>query len=301
MKKILTQKMRKILKEVYNLPPDEGEVIKLLDDKVFRIFMRRNRKYLAKIIGFVLDIDYQDLIENMILIDNEVPIDNIITHYNSQDIVVSFKNTTINVEMSSNKYRNKRKNEITAHKYAGNQYIEGEKYEEEIYVFYQICLEDYYVFKNDLLINKVNMVNTSSGKYEIETDEFIKFHVNLKNIKKVCYNESNKYLKFLTTTSINELEEISKGDEILMDSLDDLKNLSRDSLLMSELEEQKLDEYCYKLALKDAKEDGEKIGLSKGEKNKQIEIAKNLLKQSVSIEIISKATGLSMEEIENLK
>ena len=65
MKKILTQKMRKILKEVYNLPPDEGEVIKLLDDKVFRIFMRRNRKYLAKIISIIIDLDYNDLIEKL--------------------------------------------------------------------------------------------------------------------------------------------------------------------------------------------------------------------------------------------
>ena len=78
---------------------------------------------------------------------------------------------------------------------------------------------------------------------------------------------------------------------------------------MSELEEQKLDEYCYKLALKDAKEDGEKIGLSKGEKiglskgekNMQIEIAKKSLEQKIDKKTISTITGLSIEEIESMQ
>ena len=39
----------------------------------------------------------------------------------------------------------------------------------------------------------------------------------------------------------------------------------------------------------------------KGKKQKQIEIAKNLIKENVSIEIISKATGLTEEEINKLK
>ena len=312
MTRILTQKEKQILKEKLNFPPNEGETLSLLDDKVFRIFMRRNQQFLARIINIVTDISYIDLIENMTLIDADIPEEKIYTHYNTQDIVVSLKNTTINVELSSNKYRNKRKNERTAHKYAGNQYINGENYEGEVYIFYQICLEDYTIFDNDLLINKVYMINASSGKYEIETDEFVKFHVNLKKLEKLCYNESNKYFKFLKLTNIKELEELSKGDEVLMNSLNDLKNLSKDSYLISELEEQKLDEYCRRLALKDAKEDGlsegekigfdkgEKVGFDKGEKSKQIEIAKKMLDKCSNKEFIHECTGLSFSEIDGL-
>ena len=298
-------KQRKILKEVYNFPPDEGFVLSLKDDKVFRIFMRRNIKFLAKIISIVIDIPYDDLLNRMVLADNNTPEDKIFTHYNSQDIVVSIDNKKINIEMGSNRYKNKRKNEITANKYAGNLYIEGEKYENTLYYFYQICIEDYNIFKNNLLISKSTMVEISSGNYEIESDEFIKYHINLKNIDKSCYNENNKYFKFFTLTKISDLEDLSKGDEILMEALDDLKNLSTDSMLISELEEQKLNDYCNKTALIDAKKDGltegKQIGLTEGKQIRNIEIVKKSLEQGIDIETISTITGLTIEEINNLK
>ena len=45
---------------------------------------------------------------------------------------------------------------------------------------------------------------------------------------------------------------------------------------------------------------GKKAGLLEGSKNKALEIARNALKDGASIEFISKITGLSKEEIENL-
>jgi len=42
-------------------------------------------------------------------------------------------------------------------------------------------------------------------------------------------------------------------------------------------------------------------GIEKGERNKQIEIAKNLLKANMDIEFISNTTGLSIEEIKTIK
>jgi hypothetical protein len=48
-------------------------------------------------------------------------------------------------------------------------------------------------------------------------------------------------------------------------------------------------------------EDGKKEGFDEGERKKQIEIAKNCLKQGMLKDIISSITGLSIEEIENLK
>ena len=45
---------------------------------------------------------------------------------------------------------------------------------------------------------------------------------------------------------------------------------------------------------------GEKIKIKEAKEEKSIEIAKNLLKQNLSIENISLATGLSIKEIEKL-
>ena len=46
---------------------------------------------------------------------------------------------------------------------------------------------------------------------------------------------------------------------------------------------------------------GEKIGLEKGETKKAIEIAKNAIAMDLKNEDISKITGLSVKEIENLR
>ena len=85
-----------------------------------------------------------------------------------------------------------------------------------------------------------------------------------------------------------------------------------------ELEKISDDEYEQELALKremflhdmaslkgNAYRDGEKAGFEKGEKvgleKGKIEIAKNMLKDGIDIEIIIKYTGLTKEEIEKLQ
>lgn len=51
----------------------------------------------------------------------------------------------------------------------------------------------------------------------------------------------------------------------------------------------------------DGKEEGIKVGIKRGEKNKAIEIATNMLKEEIDLEIIIRITGLSKEEIKNIK
>ena len=50
-----------------------------------------------------------------------------------------------------------------------------------------------------------------------------------------------------------------------------------------------------------AKEKAKKEGFEQGINSNKIEIAKNLLKNNIDIEIISTSTGLSKDEIINLK
>ena len=78
-----------------------------------------------------------------------------------------------------------------------------------------------------------------------------------------------------------------------MKAYEHLKSLSHDSIPMSKLEEQELNDYCQRLAIKDAK--------NEGEKSKQLEIAKNLLSENIDISIISKSTGLTIHEIKNIE
>ena len=277
---------------------EEGKVVPLSNDLVFKNVVKNvvNRDFLAKIINLVTGIDYDYLLKNMIVIDADIPDKSVFVHHNEQDVVVTIDNKYINVEMSNDKVKNKRKNEITSHKYASSMYVKGSDYSES-YIFYQIAIENYNIFKNSDLVIEVGLTDLKNG--EIETDEFRKFHVNLKNIPDKCYNELSereRYFKLFLIDDIEELDKISMGDDIMKKVVETLKSLSSDPIFMSELEKQQLDEYCSAMAIVDAKKEGKQEGKQEG----KIEIARNMLAKNSDIQFISECTGLSIDEINNL-
>lgn len=92
--------------------------------------------------------------------------------------------------------------------------------------------------------------------------------------------EENKAIK----KAIGELEQVS-GDEKIR--------------RIAELKEKYIrDEQA---SLEYAKDEGYKTGKEEGMKAGRNEIAKNMLKENLSIELISRLTSLSQEEIEKLK
>lgn len=147
---------------------------------------------------------------------------------------------------------------------------------------------------------------------EIATDIFEMHFIELpKFIKKnpTCKTKLEQWLWLLVgdkeemvQMAMEENEEVKKTVEVL------------DELSLSE-EERQLYEYRQKALLdeidridymsKKRFREGEEQGLKQGEKNgkrqEKIEIAKNLLKKNISLEIISEATGLTEEEIKELK
>ena len=193
-----------------------------------------------------------------------------------------------------NKNININKNTITSLKYAGNMYNKGDKYKEE-YMFYQICIENYNIFNTKELISVVALTNISSGNYELNDNIFRIFHVNLKNISKVCYtelDEANKFFKFISTDDIKELETLSKGDEILEKSADTIKQMSINRILISPEEKEKILEYSIRV--------GHMKDIEEARDEEKQEIARNMIKKGISLEDIIEITGLTKEEIEKL-
>ena len=100
--------------------------------------------------------------------------------------------------------------------------------------------------------------------------------------------EENKAIK----KAIGELEQVS-GDEKIRRIAELKEKYIRD--------EQASLEYAKDEGYKTGKEEGMKAGIEEGRNERNLDIAKNLLKQNIAIDIISKATGLTQEEIEKLK
>ena len=102
-----------------------------------------------------------------------------------------------------------------------------------------------------------------------------------------------------------ELLEVSKGDKDMSEVYKKLDDLSKDkyyALLYDEEEKKAYENKCIlEDAIEDAKENGYSSGYNSGKSDGVSNIAKNMLKKNMSIEDISDVTGLTIDEINNLK
>ena len=141
-----------------------------------------------------------------------------------------------------------------------------------------------------------------------EIKDFEIYEVYLENYKGIRYNGDNKeeaYLSLFTATSYEELREIAGDDKEALKIVDELERLGLDDKFGlaydNEIMQKKMINTARSWGYDDGYDDGKAEGLEAGAKAKEIEIAKNLLKDGIPIEVVSKNTGLSIEELEELK
>ena len=129
-------------------------------------------------------------------------------------------------------------------------------------------------------------------------------------------NEKNKicqWMLFLDNPNKKEMKEIMAKNENIKEAVEELTGMSKDEELriLAELRVKgRRDEYARRqYAIKQGLEEGRQRGLEEGRKegrkegivqNKR-EIAKNMLKEKMQINLIAKVTGLTKEEVEKLK
>ncbi len=90
----------------------------------------------------------------------------------------------------------------------------------------------------------------------------------------------------------------AKGLKKAKETLDIMKLNDKERIAYNrKLENKSLEKSLFKTAVMEGEYRGEKRGLKKG----KIEVAKNLLNANMDIKFISNITGLSVEEIEQLK
>jgi predicted transposase/invertase (TIGR01784 family) len=105
------------------------------------------------------------------------------------------------------------------------------------------------------------------------------------------------WLFFLKGTDKTNWEVLQMNEPTIKKAMSTLEFLSQDSEARIRYEERQ--KYLHDEA--SAMEWAMDNGLEKGERRKALEIAKNLLKEGLAIDLISKATGLSEKEILSLK
>ncbi len=182
-------------------------------------------------------------------------------------------------------------------------------------------LEERYVYQLNLNVKEkeIEFGEDYIVPYGIKTKEIYTDHLQivvkyLEFYRKLYYNEDVKlreseiWLASLTAKTFSELKEMLS--KVLTEAeceriIGDVETMSKDEFVLHEWKKDIMDdlvkreeERIYKA---EGFAEGHAEGESKGKKENSIEIAKNMLKENTDVDFISRVTGLSKEEIENLK
>ena len=216
------------------------------------------------------------------------------------DLLLEYRGEKINIEI--NNYYSKG---ITDRNIVYASYIHGKQldYEDNTYsninktiqinlnnIRTNSTLRERYFFRNDK--------NTIlSEKFEID-------QIDMVLARDICYNDySNKLARWCMVLTSKTKEEFKKylGEDLM--EKEAKEKLEEKTSKMSDDEEVYALYSAYtkeELEKNTLIEEAEQRGHEKGIKNEKISIAKNMIKENIDIDIISKITGLSKEEIEKL-
>ena len=155
-----------------------------------------------------------------------------------------------------------------------------------------INIDNFNRFNADEPIIELEMRDTKN-KYNIDIVKV--YHIVLENFDNLNYNidkEITKFVEFIKTSKFSDLEKISKGDNDYMAGYRKVEDLSTDSEFIGY--------YDYEQAHQDDLEMAEYTGLKKGIEQTKKELVINMVNEGLTLEVISKVTNLSIQEIKNI-
>ena len=271
-------------------------------DDVFKIVFGSNYniEFLKSLLEAILNTTIRVLeVKNEVSLDRDSPDDKLI----KVDILAEIdKKELINIEIQNrNGYNIIKRSESHASKIFYNSLKKGEGYDiaEKTVI---IWITDFDQFEDGPYHEVSKVVRSSNG--EVLSDDityhFIQLSKFYKQINKIETPEE-QWLAYLSCQlNKEELEELFNMNKEIRDvnlmAEAILKNKELMDAINAKIDEQVEENLKLQFAYENGEKKGEKNGIKIGEK----EIAKELKKENMSIEKISKITGLTKEEIEEL-
>jgi len=155
------------------------------------------------------------------------------------------------------------------------------------------------------LINKFLLINQSNTK-DIMIPELLQiFVINLDLKDDMKYNGVNerlvRWLRLLNAESLEEIEAIGKEDSLMSEVVEEMRMFSGNKEVQDYRAQEALIRSQHKSALKEATSKGQEFGEEIGKEEAILKVAKNMLNMNMKLEDIAKATGLTVDKIQNLK
>lgn len=140
-------------------------------------------------------------------------------------------------------------------------------------------------------------VKDEETNQKVFEDKFKIVNINMDYYLELWYSKNveneNPFLLLLAAPTIEEMDKISRGDRLMEKIAKEVKKLNFDPKITEEIAFENEHEIWANTM--------HSRGIEQGSKQKEIEIAKNMLNKDMDIETISEITGLTKEKIETLK
>ena len=304
----------------------KGYKIPIVSDSMFKTMINNEsrKEYICYLISSIFDEDYDYIFKNTEFIKNNIDKHKDEESNKTVDLLCNIKGIILNVEVNNNASKaSLERNLYYMFSLYGANMKKKSKYNFNKTV--QLNLNNFsFKGKNDVLeecfITNINHIPKDKDDFDIYSSKIRIINIYLPNIKKREYNKLELYEKLLLIFNENDnelLNDLSKGDEIMERYVKESKEASEkdevigmynkeihnERLRLAEIDEFK--EKSFKEGLTVGHEEGfgegRVVGHNEGVCETKIETAKNLLKEDVGLDIISRSTGLSIEELKKLK
>lgn len=210
------------------------------------------------------------------------------------DIIVTLDNgTIISIELYKDNFREKDYNKSYAYmcRLFDKNVIDSKEYKVRKIISLNLMNGNYRKENKDL-VNKYIFVNNKSKK-NIDNENTVMYLVRLDLANNIQYTKDIRFinwLRLLNAESIEKMKEIGKDDKIMEEAREFVRKW------LNKTPEENLENY-----IKDKEKMARTEGLEQGSKKSTIKIAKNMLSLDININDVSKATGLTIKEINKLK
>ena len=284
--------MQNVMKSNQDLEKDL-RFIELCSDTTFKYLYKNEntRNWFNRIIKEKFNLDSS----LFTLTDNELNTGNKYKDYRL-DINLKKDDTIFILEMNSSYYRFlEAKNYQYLYRIAGKRFEEGEEYRKT-----QTKLILFNNFKNPENNNlKTGNYIFADPETNIKIEDIESYEIYLPNFKEVCYDSSeiDISLSLFSCESYEEMKRKTNNPEDIK-IIKELEKLAMDEKFLFEYDEEIARKKTENSIRSESYEDGLNDGITQGISTRNIEIAKSMLKDGMSIDIISKYTGLSVKEIE---
>ncbi len=295
------------MKNINTINKKELKLLPMTFDFVFTDILNREKNVdiLESLISIITDIPLEKITGRLKIKTRELELYNKKERREQVDLLLDYDGDMINIELNNNSSRGiQERNLVYLCNVHSRQLERGDNNYSQINKTIQIGLNNFDCGQEKICSRYY--LRNESGKILSENIEIIS--VDMVRGIKMCYTKDEekkaRLCKLLTATSLEEIEE-AIGDDLMSKEtkgklVEEIEKRSRDKDIVELYTDYSREEMERNTLIIEAREDGLEQGINQGELKKANEIAKNLKTDGIPFDVISRNTGLSIEEIEKL-